>query len=757
MSVCDVPLCTSVSIGVSNGAMSASKGVSRSSNVNETRDRLRIRLHQRKLHASTAQKSIEKYPFNPDITYSVQSGPLAKPKTEKAENLQPKVVKTSTNTPLLLEDNLKITKMMKNLDICMPKVKTTTKKGETKEQTVDTKVQKDKENNSNIQQVATAPPASNQQHNIYKTDIDELIKFIEGKDYEIAQKKAAKKARQKEKKDEENRKRKAEEDRKRKAELLRLLEEKRKEEERLKAEQAAKDAAIKKANKKKLQQQLKQQQQQQAKKHESKTKKKKKSVPVAPPEPELLEETIPAMVTIKRIVENNNCPPTVTITLKGSTPDQDKLLYTLVNGHNNRNAEKTVEPPVPKKDESKTASSKKKKKKKKKEAEKAKTMLQTKSTEKEETVTMSEMKVTLSVDRSFRKELEAKGIHKVETTKRTIIQEVPKLSCDKSKMRETLIDIPSLKLPPGITITKVNGPLAARKTPNVQSTAEYNGVPVSKSGVIVVDTEKLIQQSSGKKTKKKKKKSQEQQQQQMRQDNCNNRCNRRNEPIDEADMVTLKNPIFQKLQNKIVNKPPDAVPPIIDMNEQATISKGANGMVTIRRPRPMTLQNESPISDFLKPVIHSSGIETKSTLSDDRKIIRPPSPRATHATNHYDYELSRLSAQNILWGLPGIQITKVNKNGNFTEFTDHSEQAADVSIIRTGGFNLDKDDWPYDSVFTPKDILEDDLDAYERELEAFKRFCQQSVPPKRKEKVAHLHVNDIVLMKKEISSNTLLN
>ena len=40
------------------------------------------------------------------------------------------------------------------------------------------------------------------------------------------------------------------------------------------------------------------------------------------------------------------------------------------------------------------------------------------------------------------------------------------------------------------------------------------------------------------------------------------------------------------------------------------------------------------------------------------------------------------------------------------------------------------------------------MDADERELEAFKRFCQQSVPPKRKEKVAHLNVKDIVLKKK---------
>lgn len=52
-----------------------------------------------------------------------------------------------------------------------------------------------------------------------------------------------------------------------------------------------------------------------------------------------------------------------------------------------------------------------------------------------------------------------------------------------------------------------------------------------------------------------------------------------------------------------------------------------------------------------------------------------------------------------------------------------------------------------DSVFVPKEI-EDDMDPEERELEAFKRFCQQSVPPERKEKVAHLNVKDIFLKRK---------
>lgn len=40
----------------------------------------------------------------------------------------------------------------------------------------------------------------------------------------------------------------------------------------------------------------------------------------------------PQMVTIKRVMEANGSEPTVTITLKGATPDKDQVLFTLVNG-----------------------------------------------------------------------------------------------------------------------------------------------------------------------------------------------------------------------------------------------------------------------------------------------------------------------------------------------------------------------------------------------------------------------------------------
>lgn len=40
----------------------------------------------------------------------------------------------------------------------------------------------------------------------------------------------------------------------------------------------------------------------------------------------------PQMVTIRRVMEHSSAEPTVTITLKGDTPEKDTVLFTLVNG-----------------------------------------------------------------------------------------------------------------------------------------------------------------------------------------------------------------------------------------------------------------------------------------------------------------------------------------------------------------------------------------------------------------------------------------
>lgn len=222
----------------------------------------------------------------------------------------------------------------------------------------------------------------------------------------------------------------------------------------------------------------------------------------------------------------------------------------------------------------------------------------------------------------------------------------------------------------------MDGPLTNRNSKITNSTIpqpvqQNSKVPVSKSGVIVVDTEKLIQQSTSVGNKKKKKK------------------NKKAESKENGQpMITLKNPIFHTLQSSVTNKLPD-IPVIDPCEQQASIIKNENGMVTIRSPRlQQTLANGTAIPNLLtelKPVIGPN--------------VSAPYLQTCHASFSDDNRISSLNAQEILSGLPGIEITKVDKRNVRTENDNRKScQAADVSIIPTNNsdkFNFDKDDWHY--------------------------------------------------------------
>ncbi|RZC36164.1 uncharacterized protein BDFB_000175, partial [Asbolus verrucosus] len=578
----------------------------------------------------------------------------------------------------------------------------------------------------------TTTPTSNDDLNTNPliNDIHGLLNYIEGNTnidkLALAEKKAAKKARQRHKKEQE--KMRLEEEERKKEE-----EEKRKAEERLRNEELARQLAEKAAKN--------------SKKESKKQKKKNKCKEET--NSELMEETIPAMVTIKRVVENDNSLPTVTITLKGSTPDQDKLLYTLVNGHDGNEAQ-LAENKKNKKNKSQqdhvgktvnlevNAATNTKKKKNKND----------KPIQSNNTVITKELRVTLAVDpvNNVNTSADAKknkqngniNMNKQGDTK--INSKKTDVKKDKSS-KEADINIPMLKLPPGITITKVDGPMTDRnyKTSNIENPPYNSNIPVSKSGVIVVDTEKLIKQSSvtsingttaaSKKNRRKRNKKQRELQNGVQAVPTSNK----------PSMVTLKNPIFQNMQNN--RHEPEMIPDLGGGQcQQAAIFKNENGMVTIRSSRlQQSLNSGSPMPNLLP----------------DLKPVLGPEVPTTYMSSCNFSEFSRISpfnAQEILSGLPGIEITKVDKNSTKNDLDNKKScHTAEVSIIPANNsdkFNFDKDDLHYDNVFTPKDILEDDMDADERELEAFKRFCQQSVPPKRKEKVAHLNVKDIVLKKK---------
>nr|CAH7761108.1 unnamed protein product [Callosobruchus chinensis] len=557
-----------------------------------------------------------------------------------------------------------------------------------------------------------------------KDDIHGLVNYIEGNSalnkMELAQKKAAKKLRQRQKKEEE---RQRAEEQKRLEEELKRKEAERREAAKRKAErEKAEAAALAKAkadkckSKKERQAEKRQQLQKQPKDPEKEKENVKKGA--GSKNSKVVEETIPAMVTIKRIAENEHGEPTVTITLKGSTPDQDKLLYTLVGGPEDQ-AEAPNEP---------EKSSKKKKKQKN-----------------APTIVTKDVKVTVAIDPTKPKPEPDPNTRKL--NKNNHVKMLP--SGCKSKLNDfnrkgnTLLNkreiplnlndlnIPMLRLPPGITITKIEGPVSNRNY-QVGTLEEQKGptINVGKSGVIVVDTEKLIQnkQPNGEsKTKNKKSK---------RKKNGKKVAEPDEPPaLDGKKMITLKNPIFQAMQPKPseaqeADKNSDSVPP-------AAIFTNENGMVTIRSSRLMNGQTST-----LNP------INMQNIVPDVEQY--KPHPGFTNTVE--DREISSFNAREILSGLPGIEITKIDKRQDKLDIeVNKSCQTAEVSIIPTSNgsekFDFEKDDWLYESVFNPRDVLEDDMDADELELEAFKRFCQQSIPPPQKEKVTHLNVSEIVFKK----------
>ncbi|ENN74209.1 hypothetical protein YQE_09182, partial [Dendroctonus ponderosae] len=550
-------------------------------------------------------------------------------------------------------------------------------------------------------------------------EIRGLVNYIEGNPAkskaDLAQKKAAKKARQREKKEQE--KLQVELEKKRKLEEMARQEHERKmelkrEKERLEEQKKLEEAQLKKKLKK----------QRQAKKRESLVLQKT-----------TIEETIPAMVTIKRVPGGMNGTPLVTITLKGCTPDQDKLLTTLVEEPVIDEYCKTA------KMENKIVDVKGNKKKKNGIHSSNKNV----EVPNEAKIIAKDVKVTLAVDKTSISSL-PNGFEDIEVKR-------PKPRATKREREPTDDEIRSLgnlRLPPGITITKVEGPVANKSyhIPIANQIADSNkdSSVLGKSGVIVVDTEKLIQKTKNddsskvSKTSKKKKKKNKKTDVQP------------NESKEKPRMVTLRNPMFQQFQSQHLMKNTISV----DESAPAAIFKTENGMVTIRSSRLQQslecnmdrIVNSKPLEMPFIPnmtnFINSNNFNTTGGIS----VADNVKDEAT---------VTPLDAQEILSGLPGIQITKIDKNdGNFDDNMDidTSHHDAQVSIIPSNGNDFDlefdkDDDWLYDNVFKPRDVLEDDMDDEELELEAFKRFCHQSVPPKEK-KVAHFNVADIVLKKK---------
>ncbi|XP_014290107.1 uncharacterized protein [Halyomorpha halys] len=459
--------------------------------------------------------------------------------------------------------------------------------------------------------------------------LEDLLDFIEGTEVKCRnEKKAAKKARQKEKKRILMNRKKREEE-----EKARLLEEQKKREEALASKEAEEKEKLNSSKHKKR-----------SKNGHTLVQNSKPSVSTNKPAPQ--------MVTIKRVMEPHNSEPTVTITLRGATPNQDRVLYTLLNGQ----VCKVKDVPSDKKNIPRTV----------KNSNPLKTNNSTNSGLKFKDLPNDQIKS----EKHKKDNAKSENVHSVpqngkfvkDLSNPTSIQINNAINSMSKKVSPTF-NIADIKLPPGITITKVDpASIHARNTKmqenNVKKSNPNQVRPPSE--VIVVSTgkrkdsilkESVVDGQTGKRKKNKKK-------------------NISDLSTTNSVITTGKTPAYPGLEIQPIK--------IIDTDKDQELVNQ------------MSVLTISPYNDN-KPYDHKG--ESKRRKKKAKKTI------SNNPINPEEWKL-------------------------------------------------------LDSVFAPKDIDLDDgeIDETERELEAFKRFCLQSVPPERKEKV-HLNIKDIVLKKKSASCN----
>lgn len=137
--------------------------------------------------------------------------------------------------------------------------------------------------------------------------------------------------------------------------------------------------------------------------------------------------------------------------------------------------------------------------------------------------------------------------------------------------------------------------------------------------------------------------------------------------------------MFYQLQDSL-NKPKLTENQEWTRTQQASIIKGENGMVTIRSPR---LGNTN-VQTYNGHVEQTTGPMHKisaTSLSELKPVMGPNTPIFKSSMNIDSKK--PFNAQEILSGLPGIEITKISKNSTRNKSECKMFQPADVSIIPT--------------------------------------------------------------------------
>ncbi|XP_063221682.1 uncharacterized protein LOC134530617 isoform X2 [Bacillus rossius redtenbacheri] len=593
----------------------------------------------------------------------------------------------------------------------------------------------------------------------------------------------------------------------------------------------------------------------------------------------------PQMVTIKRVIEPNGAEPTVTITLKGTTPDEDKVLFTLINGQvlPSQDKSKVVNEPVH--HQGTTCRSTPTncsmvgaggvngggKKKKSKNgcnppvivpnvaqptpplSPPSKPVAQHSSARSVQQPLAAKLPMNISKSQNTATVPSAKVSLKVVGVAGVQREVAPSMEGPGKGRQESAgsrsFSLESLKLPPGITITKVDNsavPFQKKQTSRPESAMPHgNPAHVASSNVIVVDTGKMKDDLSiprdfredmaGNVSKKKNKKKNKTGSSDVVVNGINGSASITRVPVQQSTRVvpiaTQATGVAGRGSNNVraQSQPCFLLPsqkqnghaPNMNANSRVymgqAIFKVNGSTVTIRNPAmdstprfPVPIVNgdiakknsscngangktgkkmspSSVVNGVASKGKENLSLHTQKYPGGDGSAPRSRVPSQVEFSSMNGVHPGKVTPQNGRQGLGGpvtgavpprmrvsttpqpclseqrksIVVPGRLANGS-QSFASRVAAAQSQALSaandakkkrkkkKSAGDHDHGDDWNLvENVFAPKDIdLENgDIDDAERELEAFKRFCFNSVPPKQKEKV-HLNIKDIVLKKK---------
>ncbi|XP_072387260.1 uncharacterized protein [Diabrotica undecimpunctata] len=350
----------------------------------------------------------------------------------------------------------------------------------------------------------------------------------------------------------------------------------------------------------------------------------------------VIEKTIPAMVTIKRVTGGGNNSPTVEITLKVSTPEDHKLMYTLLNGSDNCNKTEVIHKP-----------NKGYKKKKK-----AKSFIERlKESEKIPQVITKELKVTVVLDMMNKQQNNKPSStepNKLSNTKRIVESKKGiKINDRKQSLSHEDLLVPNILIPPGITITRISS--SDRRKQNVSSINDMRPM------VTVAETEKLIHMGQGNKSPKREHVDENSKSKTRK----NNKTNKILQGIQSSTIPSKKDePISLIPENNMISDPSKSkFQQKDDKNAEscdlATIFTNENGTITVIR----NCRLKQPSSNSERTV----SIPLRTILNQTKSSEVQKSPISTISTNYKMQDsTSHPQVQKILSGLPEIQISKVD-------------------------------------------------------------------------------------------------